>query len=77
MKNIRVATVQFNHHANDKNYNLSIIQSYVEKAAKEGVKIIVFPEMCVTGYWHVSTLQKSFVGVHPARRNISTLARNV
>lgn len=59
MKDIRVATVQFNHHANDKNYNLSIIQSYVEKAAKQGVKIIAFPEMCITGYWHVSKLQKS------------------
>ncbi|MGC9461980.1 nitrilase family protein [Vibrio genomosp. F10] len=59
MKDIRVATVQFNHHANDKNYNLSVIQSYVEKAAKQGVKIIAFPEMCVTGYWHVSKLKKS------------------
>ncbi len=37
MKDIRVATVQFNHHANDKNYNLSIIQSYVKKAAQQGV----------------------------------------
>lgn len=61
MKDIRVATVQFNHRANDKNYNLSIIQSYVEKASKQGVKIIVFPEMCVTGYWHVSRLQKSAI----------------
>ncbi|WP_199711772.1 nitrilase family protein [Alginatibacterium sediminis] len=58
MKDIRVATVQFNHHADDKKYNLSIIQSYAEKAAKQGVKIIVFPEMCVTGYWHVSKLKK-------------------
>lgn len=61
MKDIRVATVQFNHRANDKNYNLSIIQSYVEEASKQGVKIIVFPEMCVTGYWHVSRLQKSAI----------------
>jgi len=61
MKDIRVATVQFNHRANDKNYNLSIIQSYVEKASKQGVKIIVFPEMCVTGYWHISRLQKSAI----------------
>lgn len=61
MKDIRVATVQFSHRANDKNYNLSIIQSYVEKASKQGVKIIVFPEMCVTGYWHISRLQKSAI----------------
>lgn len=59
MKDIRVASVQFNHHANDKVYNLSIIEQYVEQAAREHVAIIVFPEMCITGYWHVSTLTKS------------------
>lgn len=59
MKDIRVASVQFNHRANDKVYNLSIIEQYVEQAAREHVAIIVFPEMCITGYWHVSTLTKS------------------
>lgn len=59
MKDVRVASIQFNHRANDKAYNLSIIEHYVEKAALQSVKIIVFPEMCVTGYWHVSKLSKS------------------
>ena len=58
MQDIRVASVQFNHRANDKHYNISIIQHYVEEAAKLDVSIIVFPEMCITGYWHVSKLSK-------------------
>ncbi|MDB1123798.1 nitrilase family protein [Vibrio algarum] len=58
MKDVRAASVQFNHRANDKFYNLSVIKHYVEKARKENVNIIVFPEMCVTGYWHVSKLSE-------------------
>lgn len=59
MKDVRVASVQFNHRASDKNYNLSVIEHYVEKASVQDVAIIVFPEMCVTGYWHVSKMSKS------------------
>ncbi|OLQ88236.1 acyltransferase [Vibrio panuliri] len=59
MKDVRVASVQFNHRANDKSYNLSIITQYVERAAHNQVEIIAFPEMCITGYWHVSKLNQS------------------
>ncbi|MBU2895794.1 nitrilase family protein [Vibrio hepatarius] len=59
MKDIRVASVQFNHRANDKEYNLSVIENYVRQASKHDVKIVVFPEMCITGYWHVSKLSKT------------------
>ena len=58
MKNIKAASVQFNHHAGDKVYNLSQIRKFTASAAKEKVEIIVFPEMCVTGYWHVRNLSK-------------------
>ncbi|GLO63454.1 hydrolase [Vibrio sp. MACH09] len=61
MKDVRVASVQFNHRANDKAYNLSVIEHYVEKAAMQNVKIIVFPEMCVAGYWHVSRLSRASI----------------
>ncbi|MCG7488312.1 nitrilase family protein [Vibrio sp. Of14-4] len=61
MKNLRVASVQFNHRANDKVYNLSVVEHYVKQAAIQKVEIIVFPEMCVTGYWHVSKLDKEAV----------------
>lgn len=58
MKKIKVASVQFNSQANNKSYNLSRIEFFVEKAAKEKVKIICFPEMCITGYWHVRNMTK-------------------
>lgn len=61
MKDIRVASVQFNHHANDKAYNLAVIEKYVSRSLENGVEMIVFPEMCITGYWHVSKLNKSAI----------------
>ncbi len=56
MKDLRVASVQFNHRANDKAYNMWVIEQFVEKAHRQSVDMIVFPEMCITGYWHVSRL---------------------
>ncbi|MBW3698226.1 acyltransferase [Vibrio sp. T187] len=58
MRDVKVASVQFNHHADDKAYNLATIEKYVESAAQQGVEIICFPEMCITGYWHVSKLSR-------------------
>ncbi|WP_394140506.1 nitrilase family protein [Vibrio chagasii] len=57
-RDIKVASVQFNHHAGDKAYNLSVIEQYVQQAADSSVEIISFPEMCITGYWHVSALAR-------------------
>ncbi|CAH7286016.1 Aliphatic amidase amiE [Vibrio chagasii] len=45
-RDIKVASVQFNHHAGDKAYNLSVIEHYVQQAADSGVEIISFPEIC-------------------------------
>lgn len=61
MKKIKAASVQFNHHAGDKKYNLSQIRKFTVSAAKDKVEIIVFPEMCVTGYWHVRNLNREEV----------------
>jgi len=58
MKNIKVASVQFNHSPGDKAYNLGIIKKYMEQASDKGVELIVFPEMCITGYWHVRKLSR-------------------
>ena len=55
---IRAAVVQFNHRPGDKKYNLNRIARFVSTASYEKVQIIVFPEMCVTGYWHVRNLKK-------------------
>lgn len=58
---IKVATTQFRHKPGNKKYNLNIIKEMTIKAAKTGVKIICFPEMCITGYWHVRNLDCSEV----------------
>jgi predicted amidohydrolase len=53
---LQVATVQFCHRANDKSYNLGIMERFIHQAAGEGTRILAFPEMCITGYWHVIDL---------------------
>jgi predicted amidohydrolase len=59
MNDIRAAAVQFNHYPGDKKRNQKIIQTSVERAATQHVNLIVFPEMCITGYWHIRNLQRS------------------
>lgn len=82
MNNIRVAAVQLEHKPNDKEANLSKIRGFVEEAAGQGVEIIVFPECCITGYWHLRKLPRKelealaepvFDG--PSSRKLMNLAR--
>ena len=61
MRDIRVAAVQFQHRPSDKAYNLGRIRQFTTEAAASGVEIIVFPEMCVTGYWHIRKLSREAV----------------
>ena len=68
MKNIRAAAVQFQHTPGGKSANLATITSFVEDAARQNVDLIAFPEMCITGYWHVRKL---------SRRQIAALAEPV
>ena len=59
MRDIRVATVQFQHAAGDKAYNFGRIRHFVMAAARARVEMIAFPEMCLTGYWHVRKLSRA------------------
>lgn len=59
MSVIRAAAVQFNHHANDKTYNLAVMARMLDRARSAGVAILAFPEMCITGYWHVRNLDRA------------------
>nr|WP_321262505.1 nitrilase-related carbon-nitrogen hydrolase [uncultured Sphaerochaeta sp.] len=63
MESYKTATVQFQHTPGNKENNLEIITAYVEEAERHGVKLIVFPEMCITGYWHVRNLSKGGIQV--------------
>ena len=58
-RTIRVAAVQMESLAGDKSTNFAKIQAFVEQAAGKGVKLIVFPECCITGYWFIRSLSPS------------------
>jgi predicted amidohydrolase len=58
MNNLRAASVQFQHVPGDKEANLATMRSFVAKASAEKVDLLVFPEMCLTGYWHVRNLPR-------------------
>ncbi len=52
------ATAQFSHKAGDKGANLDTIRRFCREASEQGVEIIAFPEMRITGYWHVRNLDR-------------------
>ena len=68
MKDIRAAAVQFHHAPGNKDKNWEKIRSFIENAHSQNVELLVFPEMCITGYWHVRKL---------AREDIQALAEPV
>ena len=53
MKDLRAASVQFQHVPGDKAANLETVRRFTAEAAGRGVDLVVFPEMCLTGYWHL------------------------
>ena len=82
MSILRAATVQFEHKAGDKRHNVAVIARFCAQAADAGVAIVVFPEMCITGYWHVHTLDRDAVAAlaepipdGPSTRELLELAR--
>jgi len=61
MKPLKAASVQFNHKAGDKDYNLNRIVHFVQTAKQQNVDLIIFPEMCITGYWHIRKLDETSI----------------
>lgn len=53
-----VSTAQFEHKSDDKDYNLSIIDSLSAKAAQQGSDVIAFHECSITGYTFARHLSK-------------------
>jgi len=58
MRNIRVASVQFEHAAGDKQANLTKIENFVKQTAEGNVELIAFPECCITGYLFLRQLTR-------------------
>lgn len=61
MRDIRVASVQFQHRPGDLLYNRRRVRFFAIEAATAGAEIVAFPEMCLTGYWHVRNLPREEV----------------
>ncbi len=53
MQPLRIASVQFEHAAGDKAANLAKVVAFAERAKQQDVELIVFPECCISGYWHL------------------------
>jgi len=81
-KRICVASVQFEHKAGNKPANLEKIRNFARSAASAGVRILAFPECCITGYWFLRNLSREQLLVlaepvpgGPSSRAILDLAR--
>ncbi len=58
-RTLRVASVQFESAPGDKEANFRKIEMFVEQASQQGVRMIIFPECCVTGYWFIRNISVS------------------
>jgi predicted amidohydrolase len=56
MKDVRVAAIQMEHVAGDKERNFAQIERFVHQASRREVQIIAFPECCIVGYWFLRNL---------------------
>ncbi|MFD2287377.1 nitrilase [Pedobacter petrophilus] len=58
MKNLKIATAQFENKNSDKAYNLGIIEKLSMKAAEAGANVINFHECSITGYTFARNLNR-------------------
>jgi len=58
MEDMRVGSVQFEHASGDKKANLDKIGGFVAQAVAQQVRLIAFPECCITGYWFLRHLSR-------------------
>jgi predicted amidohydrolase len=58
MKDLKIATAQFENRSGDKEYNLNVIADITKKAAQEGAQVVAFHECSVTGYSFARHLSK-------------------
>ena len=56
MRDVRVAAVQMESAAGDKEANLRKVARLTEEAASRGAEVVVCPECCLTGYWFLRHL---------------------
>jgi predicted amidohydrolase len=59
MKEINIATAQFQTRNGDKEYNLSRIEKLTKEAAAKGAHVVSFHELCITSYGYLRNLSLS------------------
>jgi NAD+ synthase (glutamine-hydrolysing) len=74
---VRIALAQINPTVGDFSGNLKKIADFVDRAAAEGVALVIFPELAICGYWPADLLEKeSFVGrAEETLRAVAELSR--
>lgn len=58
MRDIRIASCQFEHRDADPLYNLARIEALTARAAEQGAEIVCFHECCISGYSWIQPLSK-------------------
>src|SRR5450755_321174 len=58
MKNIKIATAQFENKSGGRGYNLNVIDRLSKKAADSGADAIAFHECSITGYSYARKLSR-------------------
>jgi predicted amidohydrolase len=58
VKDIRIATAQFETRNGDKEYNLSRIEELTGRAAGQGARVVSFHELCIPAYTFLQNLNK-------------------
>ena len=84
MKNLKIATAQFENRSGDKEYNLGIIRQLAAKAAANGAQVIAFHECSITGYSFARSLSKQqmldvaeFVPDGPSVQKLISIAKEL
>lgn len=52
-RTLRCGSVQFEPRPDDKAFNLGRMRDFIDGAAADHLQLVVFPEMCSVGYWHL------------------------
>jgi predicted amidohydrolase len=83
MKDLKIATVQFENKSGDKEFNLGVISDMTRKAAQEGAQVVAFHECSVTGYSFARHLSKEqmldlaeFVPDGPSVKKLQAIAKD-
>lgn len=59
MRNLKIASVQFEHRSKDKKRNLAEMRRICGKASEDGAEVVAFHECCISGYTVAKSLSKN------------------